>query len=65
MANLKSISQATPQPTPVKKGRGKQTAREDVSGHEEKTELMWQYSHAAIFVEIPPYGAGVRGSPRQ
>jgi hypothetical protein len=65
MANLKSVSEATPRPTPTKKGRGMQTPIAHLSGHEEKIEMMWQYSHAAIFVEIPPYGAGVRGSPRQ
>ncbi|EHL02597.1 hypothetical protein M7I_1391 [Glarea lozoyensis 74030] len=65
MANLKSTPQATPKATPTKKGKAKQAPYISASDYEEKTELMWQYSHAAIFVEIPPYGAGVRGSPRQ
>ncbi|CAG8983565.1 hypothetical protein HYALB_00009885 [Hymenoscyphus albidus] len=55
MVNLKSSSQATPKPTPTTK------AKEVEGAGKETRELMWQYSHAAIFVEIPPFGKGVRG----
>ncbi|KAG9236658.1 hypothetical protein BJ875DRAFT_371589 [Amylocarpus encephaloides] len=64
LVNLKSTSQATPKPTPTKKGNGKQPAQ-TAEEREDKFELMWQYSHAAIFVEIPAWGTGIRGSPRQ
>jgi hypothetical protein len=62
MANLKSTSQATPKPTPPNNGKEMHKARDYLKEEqEEKIELMWQYSHAAIFVEIPPFGVGVRG----
>lgn len=61
MVNLKTTSQATPKPTPIKKGKSKKAEGNEKS-EEEKRELMWQYSHAAIFVEIPPFGRGVRGA---
>lgn len=60
MVNLKTTSQATPKPTPTKKGKSKES--KEGEKEEEKRELMWQYSHAAIFVEIPPFGRGVRGA---